>query len=199
MMVQIIVFPREVVQESFKRYAQTVFGYFLGNRLPFPIVERYVNNVWKKFGPVKSMMTASGFFYFKFGSDEGVKRVLEEGPWMIRNVPIILKKWSPEINVTKAEVTSIPVWIKMHDVPLIGYTDDGLSAIATKIGKPMMLDSYTSNMCADSWGRPSFARAMIEVSSLNPLKEKIVVATPKENGKDYIRNEIRVEYEWKPP
>lgn len=194
-----IIFPHEVVQESFKIYAHTVFGYFLGNRLPFPIVERYVSNACRKFGLTKSMMTASGFFYFKFGSDEGVKRVLEQGPWMIRNVPIILKKWSPDINVKKTDVTSIPIRIKMHDIPLVGYTYDGLSAIATKIGKPMMLDSYTSNMCVESWGRPSIARAMVEVSSLNPLKEKIVVATPTIIGNNYVRNEIRVEYEWKPP
>lgn len=62
-----------------------------------------------------------------------------------------------------------------------------------------MLDSYTSNMCMNSWGRPSFARAMIEVSSINALKEKVVVAIPKLNGNGFSCNEIRVEYEWKPP
>lgn len=51
----------------------------------------------------------------------------------------------------------------------------------------------------DAWGRPSFARAMIEVSSMNDLKEKIVVGTPKLHGDELIRTEIKVEYEWKPP
>lgn len=150
------------MQATYKRYSQTIFGYFLGNRLPFPVVERYVNNVWRKYGLIKSMMIASGLFYFKFESDEGVVKVLEDGPWMIRNVPIILNKCSPDVNVKKADVTSVPVWVKMHDVPLAGYTDESLSTIVTKIGTPMMLDSYTSNMCTDSRGRPSFARAMIE-------------------------------------
>lgn len=84
-------------------------------------------------------------------------------------------------------------------MPLIGFSDDGLSAICTKIGKPLMLDSYTSNMCVESWGRLSFARAMLEVSSLNELKDKLVVAIPKLECGGCIRNQIRVEYEWKPP
>lgn len=38
-----------------------------------------------------------------------------------------------------------------------------MSVIATKLGTPMMLDSYASSMCMDSWGKCSYARAMIEV------------------------------------
>ncbi|GKB15752.1 hypothetical protein Tco_0849675, partial [Tanacetum coccineum] len=41
---------------------------------------------------------------------------------------------------------------------------DGLSLIATQIGKPIMLDAFTSLMCEDSWGRINFARALVEIS-----------------------------------
>ncbi|GKB05499.1 hypothetical protein Tco_0833694, partial [Tanacetum coccineum] len=34
-----------------------------------------------------------------------------------------------------------------------GPCEDGLSIIATKIGTLMMIDSYTSGMCMQSWGR----------------------------------------------
>lgn len=100
-----LTFPKEVVIDMRKRYDCTIFGYFLGNRVSFPVVERYVGNVWKKYGLEKAMMSASGFYYFKFSSDEGVIKVLEEGPWMIRNMPIILKRWSPDMNVSKADIT----------------------------------------------------------------------------------------------
>uniref|UniRef100_A0A251SRR9 DUF4283 domain-containing protein n=1 Tax=Helianthus annuus TaxID=4232 RepID=A0A251SRR9_HELAN len=40
------------------------------------------------------MMNANGFFFFKFKTKEGMDKMLEDGPWMIRNVPIILKMWS---------------------------------------------------------------------------------------------------------
>lgn len=54
-------------------------------------------------------------------------------------------------------------------------------------------------MCVDSWGRPSYARAMIEVSSDKGLKEKLVVATPRIEGDCRTLHEVCIEYEWKPP
>ncbi|GKD11699.1 putative reverse transcriptase domain-containing protein [Tanacetum coccineum] len=48
----------------------------------------------------------------------------------------------------KEELTHIPVWVKTHDVPIQVFSEDGLSIIASQIGKPVMLDSYTSSKMA---------------------------------------------------
>lgn len=61
-----IMFPCQVVYESCKRYSYTSFRIFLGKWVPFPIVDRYVGNVWKKFGLEKVMMNASGFSILNF-------------------------------------------------------------------------------------------------------------------------------------
>ncbi|GJS55231.1 hypothetical protein Tco_0628593 [Tanacetum coccineum] len=42
---------------------------------------------------------------------------------------------------------------------------DEISLIATQIGKLIMLDSFTSSRCIDSWGRSSFKRCLIEIRS----------------------------------
>ncbi|GJW35917.1 putative reverse transcriptase domain-containing protein [Tanacetum coccineum] len=55
--------------------------------------------------------------------------------------------------------------VKLYNVPVLAYSEDGLSLIATQIGKPIMLDAFTSFMCVESWGRISFARALIEILS----------------------------------
>ncbi|GKC43215.1 reverse transcriptase domain-containing protein [Tanacetum coccineum] len=54
-------------------------------------------------------------------------------------------------------------------------------------------------MCQKSWGRNSYARVLVEVSSLNTLKESLVVAIPYLNGKGHSLETVDVEYEWKPP
>ncbi|GJW78360.1 hypothetical protein Tco_0140042 [Tanacetum coccineum] len=56
---------------------------------------------------------------------------------------------------------------------------DGLSVIATKLDNPLMLDSYTSDMCIQSYGRLSYARALIPFRADVELKENTVVAMPK--------------------
>ena len=60
---------------------------------------------------------------------------------------------------------TLAVWVKLHDVQIAAFTENGTSMIATKLGKPVMLDTYTSTMCSESRGRNSYARALIEVTS----------------------------------
>nr|GEX42388.1 hypothetical protein [Tanacetum cinerariifolium] len=143
-------------------------------------------NTWSKFGLIKAMMNSNGVFFFKFNSKDGtMDAMLENGPWLIRNMPLILKKWSPDANIMKEDVCNVPVWVKLHDSPIATFTEAGLSAITTKLGTPLMLDSYTSTMCMESWGRSSYARAMIELRVDAELKHSLVVAVPKFEGEEY--------------
>ena len=153
-----LLIPLTSVLEANKRFSNSLYGYFLGDRLAYPVVENYVKSSWAQFGLKKVMMNNAGFFFFQFDSKNGLEQVLEKGPWMIRSTPIFLNEWSPNVCLTKQELSTVPVWVKLYDVPLAAYTEDGLSLLATKLGKPIMLDSYSSHMCLNSWGKHSFAR-----------------------------------------
>ncbi|GKD09698.1 nucleotide-diphospho-sugar transferase, partial [Tanacetum coccineum] len=90
------------------------------------------------------------------------------------------------------------VWVKLHGVPVTAFSDDGLSAIATKLGTLIILDSYTTDMCMQSWGRSSYDRVMIELHADVELKDNIIMAMPRIKGECYYTCNIHVEYEWKP-
>ncbi|GJW80065.1 RNA-directed DNA polymerase, eukaryota, reverse transcriptase zinc-binding domain protein [Tanacetum coccineum] len=117
--------------------------------LAFPVVEWFVRNNWKKYG-LEKVTLVKGFFFFNFSSIEGVDLVFRDGSWMIRGILIFLNKWSPSASLLKKELSRVPVWVKFHDILTVTYTSDGLSLIASKIGNPMMLDSYTNSMCLES-------------------------------------------------
>ncbi|GKB34556.1 zinc knuckle CX2CX4HX4C containing protein [Tanacetum coccineum] len=104
-----------------------------------------------------------------------------------------------DTRLLKEELTRIPIWVKLHDVPIQVFEEDGISLIATFIGKPVMLDSYTSSMCNDSWGRSSFARCLIEVNSEADLVDVVTIGIPSLSEDDFTKETIRVEYEWRPP
>ncbi|GJT56715.1 retrotransposon protein, putative, ty1-copia subclass [Tanacetum coccineum] len=143
-------------------------------------------NVTSKYGLVRSIFSSStGIFSFKFSSMDGLDAMLENGPWFIRNNPLILKKWNPGVNLLKEDVSTVSVWVKLHGVPVTTFSEDGLSAIATKLGTPLMLDSYTSDTCMQSWGRSSYDRAMIELRADVKLKDNIVVAMPRVTGEGH--------------
>ncbi|GJX91611.1 putative reverse transcriptase domain-containing protein [Tanacetum coccineum] len=132
--------------------------------MAFPVVEFLFKNIGINTGLKRIMMNAKGFFFFQFNTRDGLDDVLEGGPWMIRNSPIILKEWTMKTSLHKEELTSIPVWVKFHDVPIQNFEEEGISLIATYIGKPIMLDSFTSSMCKDI-GEEEFRRVtLIEIA-----------------------------------
>ncbi|GKC80856.1 zinc knuckle CX2CX4HX4C containing protein [Tanacetum coccineum] len=61
-----------------------------------------------------------------------------------------------------------------------------------------MLDSYTSFMCIESWGRSSFARCLIEINAGDDLKDSLTLGVPLIEGLGYTIETITIEYEWKP-
>nr|GEY29682.1 hypothetical protein [Tanacetum cinerariifolium] len=76
-----------------------------------------------------------------------MESMLENRPWLILNVPLIIRMWSPLVNVSKEDLKSVPSWVKLHDVPMKTFIEDGLSSIAIKHGSPLMLDINTASMC----------------------------------------------------
>ncbi|GJY68980.1 zinc knuckle CX2CX4HX4C containing protein [Tanacetum coccineum] len=191
--------PRKVVEKVSTRFEHTLYGYFIGKRMAFPVVEYYARNNWAKHGLKRIMMNNKGFFFFKFDSRAGLEAVLEGGPWLIRKSSIILKKWSMDTRLLKEELTRIPICVKLHDVPIQVFKEDGISLIATSNGKPVMLDSYISSMCNDSWGMSSFARCLIELSSEADLVDVVTIGIPSLIGEDFTKETICVRYEWRPP
>ncbi|GKD47305.1 hypothetical protein Tco_1271950 [Tanacetum coccineum] len=98
-------------------------GFFLGKRVAYPVVANYARNTWGKFGLVKSMLNSStGLFSFQFSSMDGLNLMLENGPWFVRNHPLILRKWNKSVDLLKKDVGNVPVWVKLHGVPVTGMS-----------------------------------------------------------------------------
>ncbi|GKB77408.1 retrovirus-related pol polyprotein from transposon 17.6 [Tanacetum coccineum] len=193
------VLPIQNVEIAHSRFANSLVGFFVGKRVAFPLVQNYVNNSWTKFGFQTVIKDDDDVYYFKFTSITGLEQVLEKGPWMIRNQPMILTKWAPNLSISKDVVTKVLVWAKIHKVPVVEYSEDGLILIASQIGKPIMLDAFTSAMCSEPWGRIGFARALIEVLAEKDLKKEVTMAVPVIEGEGHTLERMVVEYEWTPP
>ncbi|GKB02469.1 hypothetical protein Tco_0830558 [Tanacetum coccineum] len=135
-----VTIPIEAVEEVSARFANTLFGYFIGKRLAFPLVENYVKNTWAKFG-LERVMLQNGFFFFQFATKEGMEKFIENGPWLIKLVPLILNVWTPNSKLKKDEITSVPVWIKLHKVPIVAYSNTYARALVEVSADKELMDS----------------------------------------------------------
>ncbi|GJV25256.1 RNA-directed DNA polymerase, eukaryota, reverse transcriptase zinc-binding domain protein [Tanacetum coccineum] len=120
---------------------------FTPGNAAYPVVANYVRNTWGKYGLIHSMFSSStGLFSFQFSSIDGLYAMLENGPWFIRNNPLILKKWHSDENLMKEDISTVPVWLKLHGVPVMAFSEDGLSAIATKLADVKLKDNIVVAM-----------------------------------------------------
>nr|GEZ74102.1 hypothetical protein [Tanacetum cinerariifolium]GFA35458.1 hypothetical protein [Tanacetum cinerariifolium] len=93
----VVVVSVDSIRAISERFANTIYGFFLRKKVAYPVVANYVRNTLGKYGLVRSMFSSSiGLFSFQFSSIDGLDAMLENGPWFIRNNPLILKKWHPE-------------------------------------------------------------------------------------------------------
>ncbi|GJS01145.1 nucleotide-diphospho-sugar transferase [Tanacetum coccineum] len=129
------------------------------------ISERFANTAYG---------SSTRLFSFQFSSIDGLDAMLENGPWIIQKNLLILKKWHLDENLLKEDVSIVPIWVKLHGVHVTAFSEDGLSAIATKL-------------------------VMIELRADVELKDNIIVAMPKITKKCYYTCNVRVEHKWKPP
>ncbi|KAJ9562241.1 hypothetical protein OSB04_007401 [Centaurea solstitialis] len=193
-----VVLPVELTREALKTHHTTLYGYFLGPRVPFPVVEGYVKNLWRKFGFVKAMMNNNGVMFFKFNDLGGCNQVIANGPLMVRGAPMFVAQWDPLKALSKPMHKSCPLWVKLHNVPLVAFNKEGISRIASALGVPKQMDSCTAAMCEKAWGRPGFAKVLVEVWALGELKRELELVIPNLDGGEDSSVTIKVEYIWEP-
>ncbi|XP_074299826.1 uncharacterized protein LOC141630997 [Silene latifolia] len=114
-------------------------------------------------------------------------KVLKSGHYLFDNKPLIVKGWTSEADMKKDTITAVPVWIRLHKLPL-KFWGKGLPKISNFIGK-----FIKSDLATEEKTRLNFARVMIELQVNQKLPDK---AKFKDELGQLIQ--IEVEYEWKP-
>ncbi|KAL0298919.1 UNVERIFIED_CONTAM: hypothetical protein Sradi_6551700 [Sesamum radiatum] len=133
---EVVVRPSiDLIWNGSTHWKTTAVGYFLGKRPYFHHLNAYVHSIW----PVVREVTATvtGFYFFQFKTEAAMEEVIEGGPWLFQGQPIVLQKWEPSMALRKLKYTQVPVWIKLRHLPVGLWTTDGLSTVASGIGKPL--------------------------------------------------------------
>ncbi|GJV47844.1 RNA-directed DNA polymerase, eukaryota, reverse transcriptase zinc-binding domain protein [Tanacetum coccineum] len=115
----------------------------------------------------------NGGCFFKFKNEEGMEKVIEQGPWIVNHKPLFVQKWDPIIGLERKEENKIPIWAKLKNVPPEAWTRDGISALASSLGKPLRMDNITAQACQTGRGRATFARVLVEFDVKKGYKDEI--------------------------
>ncbi|KAL0401936.1 UNVERIFIED_CONTAM: hypothetical protein Slati_4223500 [Sesamum latifolium] len=188
---EIVIWPSlDVIRDGSIRWSTMAVGYFLGKKPYFHHINEFARSLWLLVREVKA--TSNDFYFFEFKTMAAMEEVIEGGPWLFRGQPIVLQKWEPGMMLRKLQHTQVPVWIKLRYLPVELWTTEGLSTVASGIGKPLYPDAIT-RACT----RLDFARVYVMLDISLKLPKHIVLMVPCEDGSESACK-VDVEYEWLP-
>ncbi|KAK8668475.1 hypothetical protein V6N13_105928 [Hibiscus sabdariffa] len=127
-----------------KQWSNAFVGNFLGKSPPLGIFQRTASRLWGKEGSVTIRFLAPSVYMINFPSQRVRDWVLETGPWHIQQKAIVLRRWKLGLLLEELKLTSTPIWIKLWHVPLELYSQQGLSYVASAVGRPLYSDRATT-------------------------------------------------------
>nr|GFA09996.1 hypothetical protein [Tanacetum cinerariifolium] len=168
---EVVIFDEEIVQKGSERWCLTVCGHFVS-------YDMHINEL---------------------RDEVGMNIVLEKGPWMVRNKLLFVQKWSSEIGMSMVEPKKLPVWVKLSNVPLEAWCVKGISAMASSLGKRILMDTVTATMCHKGIGNFGYARVLVEMDAEKDLKSEIEIQYVDKGNNIKGNKKVQVVYDWKPP
>ncbi|KAJ6377608.1 hypothetical protein OIU76_026562 [Salix suchowensis] len=115
----------------------------------------------------------SGWLIYKFKNEDDKLAVLRGGPYLVFGRPLMLREMPEFFNFNSSEMSTLPVWIKLPNLPLSCWSETCLSKIASVIGNPIQCDMLTSSMT-----RLSYARVLLEIDLRKKLRDYVKVCLP---------------------
>ncbi|KAL0913715.1 hypothetical protein M5K25_017196 [Dendrobium thyrsiflorum] len=168
------------------RIGASLVGYSVGPRPTYLSLQNAIKKVWSIKGSVELLSLNDGFFLFKFTSPEDFEVAWSGGPWFFFGRPFILQKWTPKFKPKRDECNSIPIWIKIVDLPLAVWNPLGISKIASFVGHPLAVDALTARKT-----RLTFARVCVLVNKVSSFPDEIPISM------DDDEMSLKVLYDWK--
>ncbi|XP_074305112.1 uncharacterized protein LOC141640050 [Silene latifolia] len=151
----------------------TLMSNFLGSKPTFKQVQEFAQKCWHHIASPVVQYYKKGWFSFRFTSLEDMNNVLKEGPWKLGNSSLILKQWYPNFSMEMDRVSTVPIWVLFPNLEPFLWSENILSKMASKIGKPLFADLNTT--CK---AKLSFARIMVKADLSTTLPDHIVLNTP---------------------
>ncbi|KAK8604662.1 hypothetical protein V6N13_099593 [Hibiscus sabdariffa] len=181
--------PQTVLSNGAQQWSNALIGNFLGKSPTLNVFQRTTNRLWGREGSVEIRFLASSVYIINLSSMRVRDWVLESGPCHINQKALVLCKWMSGVSFDVVRLDSSSVWVKLWHVPLELFSQQGLSYVASALGKPLYMDRTTTLKL-----QLEFAKLCIEVAATDDIPSSVVVDLGEGRMVD-----IGVELVWSPP
>jgi hypothetical protein len=161
--------PEGPIQVALSLADRALLGQFTGL---WPLPKSIENWVVKNWNPliknkVTSYFLGRGYFLFEFNTKEDKDLIFRNGPYFMGPQGLYLNKWTPDFDPAVDVPTTVPVWVRLPNLPVHCWNWDSLKHIGDALGK--FIDRANNNDQYDC------ARICVEVDLEVGLPEAIKI------------------------
>ncbi|KAG7540795.1 Endonuclease/exonuclease/phosphatase superfamily [Arabidopsis thaliana x Arabidopsis arenosa] len=184
--------PNAVIDDSVPLWEDFLVGRFPSTAPHVAKIHVIVNKIWSlgdKTIRIDVFENNSTSVKFRIRDSPTRQRVLRRGMWNIAGLPMILAKWSPIPEEAQPEITSMPLWVTLTNVPHAMYSWEGLGFLTSPIGDPIRLHPETE-LCSNF----EEAKVFVEVNLTKSLPK-----TFRFKLNQTVDATVEFAYPWLPP
>lgn len=74
-------------------------------------MQRVLNNIWCRDGPVRITSSDSDLFIIQLTSESTRQWILEYGPWHVLNRPVVIRKWEYGVTKLELDLSKFPIYL----------------------------------------------------------------------------------------
>ena len=136
-------------------------------KLGYEVLMRRLKFKWNLKGNIALTDVGHAFYVVRFTSYEDYEFVMTQGPWMIGDSYLTIRKWVPNFIADEAPMRHLTAWVRIPNLSVEYFDKQILHKIGAKIGKVIKIDRNTESM-----DRGQYVRFCIEVDLTKPLLSK---------------------------
>lgn len=115
----------------------------IGKMPTFVKMNRFVRYQWLGIAAPKLNMLGNGVCLFSFPDKECKDAILDK-QWTFYGFPLILRPWTPDLDLENLSVTKIHVWVRFPKLQLSLWNPEAITRISSFIGTPLAKDKLTA-------------------------------------------------------
>ncbi|CAL5021215.1 unnamed protein product [Urochloa decumbens] len=150
----------EAVKVSSKWLA--VGRFYSGRDYKARVIFSELSNAW---GEVHTRGLGDHKYLIEFPSESALNFVLRGGPWKFKGDAMIVVPYDGFTRLSEVVIETIPLWIRIYDIPVGMMITSFVSALAAKVGKVLEIGEAAFD----------FRRVRVEFALANPLMDNVQI------------------------
>ncbi|KAF8100492.1 hypothetical protein N665_0223s0018 [Sinapis alba] len=181
--------PSKVLKLGPENKDEYIIGKFHKCSLPpGGLVHAVVNRIWGRSCKISCKKIGESSFMFHIPHEPTRHWVIQRGVWHIDDCLLFVLPWTLEGSFKIPEISTLPVWVTLKNIPDCCYSRLGLSHVASGLGEPIL--THKPRLDPTSMGE---AKVLVEME-LDKDFPKLIALDDKQ-GSIFL---VNVEYTWIP-